>query len=397
MAPRAQPQAHGAFPAPSTSTSSTGAGSSSGLHPQRRATRAACVGLHNLGNTCYVNAMLQALASVPEFVEAVRGAVWTTTGEGRATVGPLLADALDQLLCVGGQGSGQDSGRRPQQPCFRPQALLDAVRAADDHWADRTQQDGQEFLAWFLQRLLGEMVPGCSAARALQALLGGQLLGTTTCGAQGCGRCSHKQDPLFGSLQVELPEPAAAGWTQASGGGRGRGRGGSGSGSGRGNGSSGGAVSVQDCMAAFVEPSQLRGADRIYCERCGQRRDASRRLLVDECPPLLILALKRFAWMQDAWGGYSARKVCVPVSMSAARRLELARYCAPAAARATPVYELVAVVDHAGDLGSGHYTARCRLPSGDWRLFDDTRTAHTPAPAGADCAAYVLLYRLQQQ
>jgi ubiquitin C-terminal hydrolase len=266
--------------------------------------------------------------------------------------------------------------------------LLDAVRAADDRWADRTQQDGQEFLAWFLQRLLGEMVPGCSAARALQALLGGQLLGTTTCGAQGCGRCSHKQDPLFGSLQVELPEPAAA-WTPASGGARG--------GRGRGSGSSGGAVSVQDCMAAFVEPSQLRGENSVWCQRCGQRRDASRQLLVDECPPLLILALKRFAWGQDAWGVYSAHKVCVPVDMSTARRLELARYCTPAAARASPVYELVAVVDHAGDLGSGHYTARCRLPSGAWHQFDDTRTTHTPAPAGADCGVYMLWYRLQQQ
>jgi hypothetical protein len=190
------------------------------------------------------------------------------------------------------------------------------VRAADDRWADRTQQDGQEFLAWFLQRLLGEMVPGCSAARALQGLLGGQLLGTTTCGAQGCGRCSHKQDPLFGSLQVELPEPAAA-WTPASARRRPR-----------------RPLQRQRQQrrrrqragqhGGLVEPSQLRGENSVWCQRCGQRRDASRQLLVDECPPLLILALMSarmssaaaprvllpgepwFAWQQDALGGYTA-------------------------------------------------------------------------------------------
>ena len=73
------------------------------------------------------------------------------------------------------------------------------------------------------------------------------------------------------------------------------------------------------------------------------------------------------------------------------------------------MYDLVAVSNHMGAMGFGHYTAFARdLPFGEdewragklpghWYLFDDARV--TPVDPGRVCsrAAYVLVYRRRRR
>lgn len=56
-------------------------------------------------------------------------------------------------------------------------------------------------------------------------------------------------------------------------------------------------------------------------------------------------------------------------------------------------YELFATVNHHGAAGGGHYTAQAKHPvTGQWNFFDDERSAKIPTPF-IDKSAYVVMYR----
>ncbi|TPP56784.1 UCH-domain-containing protein [Fasciola gigantica] len=58
------------------------------------------------------------------------------------------------------------------------------------------------------------------------------------------------------------------------------------------------------------------------------------------------------------------------------------------------VYDLIAVSNHMGHLGGGHYTAYAlNHPTGRWYLFDDTSTREIDESRVVTESAYVLVYR----
>jgi ubiquitin carboxyl-terminal hydrolase 4/11/15 len=223
-----------------------------------------CVGLSNIGNSCYANSILQALNCCPEFVAALLGpevlqhrqaaaaeadggsssealacrtagivsSAMRCAGRGMwwrpgATVGPALCELLREMW--GGQ----------QQPGMRrapvsPRKLLSALGRVDARWGAGVQQDAQEFIIALLQRLQEEgntitskppyrelSGKGDEAAQAAEAaaaaaawnasvideLLGAQLQSTITCG--GCGQASHNFNSFLGDLAVPLPASSA--------------------------------------------------------------------------------------------------------------------------------------------------------------------------------------------
>lgn len=183
-------------------------------------------------------------------------------------------------------------------------------------------------------------------------------------------------------------------------------------------------VFLQDCLSAFVEQEVLTGSEQVKCSSCRKTCDATKRLQIYRCPKLLVMTLKRFSnssrcgvgGFGTSWlGSFSSlSKNQTPVKLDAQRVLDLTPYCNPTGLAATapvaknasskgtanqqPLYELVAVSEHSGCLGGGHYTAHGRsVADGCWYSFNDSCVMPAGHPCGASSSAYVLFLRMLSQ
>ncbi|XP_002734273.1 ubiquitin carboxyl-terminal hydrolase 44-like [Saccoglossus kowalevskii] len=169
---------------------------------------------------------------------------------------------------------------------------------------------------------------------------------------------------------------------------------------GRGNELSTDSCHVTEMLAKFTEVEKLEG--RVYeCDYCNSRRrrvsskpiiktEASKQLLITTLPQVLRLHLKRFRWS----GRMHREKINVHVDFS--QRLDMKPFCSPSLG-CEPLdyeYDLAAVVIHHGrGFGSGHYTAYCwNAQGGFWVHCNDSRLDLCSIEDVTSCQAYILFY-----
>ncbi|NXB42968.1 UBP50 hydrolase, partial [Leucopsar rothschildi] len=144
--------------------------------------------------------------------------------------------------------------------------------------------------------------------------------------------------------------------------------------------------SLQDCLECFFQPDTLTLNNQIHCYRCGSNQDATVKASITKAPQIIIFHLKRFAW-QDKNRRKLSTTVCYPLS-----DLDLSPYISTSC-RSTTEYSLCAVVNHAGDLDYGHYTAFCKHSvTKHWYSFDDAQVTKIPDSAVQADTAYLLFY-----
>lgn len=158
--------------------------------------------------------------------------------------------------------------------------------------------------------------------------------------------------------------------------------------------------SVEEALRLFTAPERLDKKNGWTCETCSQTVRARKQLTVLSAPPLLVLQLKRFSF------GGPRNKVTRPVSFEASLNLRpfLWRHSAGEADAGKPLmYELRAVVVHldkAGFSHFGHYVAfvKRKAPEGApggpsrWYLLDDSQVFEVPEAEVLKQQAYLLLY-----
>ncbi|XP_035772240.1 putative ubiquitin carboxyl-terminal hydrolase 50 [Neolamprologus brichardi] len=112
----------------------------------------------------------------------------------------------------------------------------------------------------------------------------------------------------------------------------------------------------------FFKSSDFCGENQLYCEKCDDKVDTTMTDLIEHHPDVLWLLLKRFDFSNKCM---SYVKINCPVEVSYTLKIPESQ-----------TYELYAVVDHFGDLRSGHYTTTIKIQEEDgdrWYQFDDTR------------------------
>ncbi|XP_028416169.1 ubiquitin carboxyl-terminal hydrolase 16-like [Dendronephthya gigantea] len=165
------------------------------------------------------------------------------------------------------------------------------------------------------------------------------------------------------------------------------------------------ALCVESCLKKFCSPEILEGDNMFICEKCNETKEESvdgnddmdgddddddnddkdeskkeetkrkpvyteavKQLLIDKAPPILTLHLKRFHQV-----GYSLKKIAKHVDFPLV--LDISPFCHKSGKFATDcngkvLYALFGVVEHSGNLHSGHYTAFCRVPTVPSSLFE---------------------------
>ncbi|GBG31075.1 Ubiquitin carboxyl-terminal hydrolase 2 [Hondaea fermentalgiana] len=346
-------------------------------------------GLANMGNTCYMNAVLQCLMHCGMLAEVMLGSEDSTGLPVGIKPQPLTRAFTEALV---------EHWRSSHELAFRPQLIKSVMARSAPQFAGFEQQDAQEFLVFFLDALHEELnevkdkaykeiqddenAQGAERARAWWAhyeslnqsvvkdIFVGQLCSRVTCSR--CGHVSMVFDP-FWSLSIPVPDEASC--------------------------------SLAACMHAFIAPENLSGENRFFCGRCRTHTDCMKQMTLSRCPDVIVVHLKRFqtrgASMQRTrstrGSGFSKLATVVNFPLS---DFDLRPFCAQGAHEDTYgyqeplLYNLIGVVNHYGASGThGHYTADCFEPRSDqWFHYDDSSVRALKAETMDQRSAYVMLF-----
>uniref|UniRef100_A0AAR2KES4 Ubiquitin carboxyl-terminal hydrolase 15 n=1 Tax=Pygocentrus nattereri TaxID=42514 RepID=A0AAR2KES4_PYGNA len=123
---------------------------------------------------------------------------------------------------------------------------------------------------------------------------------------------------------------------------------------------------LKDCIELFTTKEKLGAEDPWYCPSCKQHQQATKKLDLWSLPPVLVVHLKRFSYSR-----YMRDKLDSLVDFPL-RDLDMSEFLINP--NAGPCrYDLIAVSNHYGGMGGGHYTAYAKnKDDGKWYNFDDS-------------------------
>lgn len=124
-----------------------------------------------------------------------------------------------------------------------------------------------------------------------------------------------------------------------------------------------GPLSIIDCLDHYTKIEKLDGENKWYNEDNNTYENADKRISIFKQPNVLILILKRFLPT-----GFKNRK-----NVSFSHDLDIAKYMYDQSLiEDTTKYKLYSICNHVGDINGGHYTSCCLNQNGNWYHYDDT-------------------------
>ena len=359
-------------------------------------------GISNLGNACFINSPLQALAWTPGFTEALEAKCTTKvakTSPASAKVKLLKAlhSVLDSCRAVP-DGSSIFGAVSSASFVRRVSELVPGVVAPPHH--AQYQQDASEFLLWLLDNLEGdgkninsddssevaqrkeiflqqlcntksyELSNPIEAFTALatddwtlesskssymtRTFFLGQMLEVREC--QNCCKISVNVE-YYTVLPLPIPE------------------------------SSPGKLSLSDCFARFSTRESLSDSNMMVCSCMSGDKDGEMTLMpgvrvtmLSRLPQRLIIQLCRFSYDREL---RSAKKNATPISLPTS--IDIAPFLMESKLSSNGIskklemvmYTLYAVCIHTGAQSTsyGHYVAYCRVSNGKWYSFNDSNVS----------------------
>ena len=132
-------------------------------------------------------------------------------------------------------------------------------------------------------------------------------------------------------------------------------------------------ITLDDCLAEFEKQEILSEQDTWYCPRCKEHRRASKKFDLWKTPDILAVHLKRFSS-----AGFRREKLDVLVEFPI-EGLDLTSRVINTEDGKQEIYDLIAVDDHWGGLGGGHYTAFAKnFIDGEWYSYNGESYWHLP-------------------
>ncbi|KAH8294966.1 hypothetical protein KR018_004837 [Drosophila ironensis] len=323
-------------------------------------------GLKNLGNTCYMNSILQCLSNTPQLTEyCISDKYRNYISRSNSTNGQVIEEvaALIKELWNG------------QYKCVASRDLRYVVGQYQKIFRGVDQQDSHEFLTILMDWLHSDLQT-LHVARQRETisasekawleftkakesmilhLFYGQIKSTVKCVA--CNKESATYE-CFSNLSLELPPNSNV-------------------------------CQLNQCMDMYFSGERIQGWN---CPNCKTKRDAIKKLDISKLPPVLVVHLKRFYADPSNTGAYMKKQNYLRFPLE---NLEMAPYIARAESRTvTPkTYQLYAVSNHYGTMEGGHYTAFCKSANyGKWFKFDDQIVSSLDTSNVVSSAAYILFY-----
>ncbi|NXF77710.1 UBP2 hydrolase, partial [Sclerurus mexicanus] len=331
-------------------------------------------GLRNLGNTCFMNSILQCLSNTKELRDYCLQNQYLRDLNNNSRMRTALMSEFAKLIQLLWTSSPNES--------VSPSEFKTQIQRYAPRFVGYNQQDAQEFLRFLLDGLHSEVnrvlvrprastdsldhLPDDEKSRQMwrryqeredsriSDLFVGQLKSSLTC--TECGYCSTAFDP-FWDLSLPIPKKGY------------------------------GEVTLMDCLRLFTKEDVLDGDEKPTCCRCKARTRCTKKFSIQKFPKILVLHLKRFSEAR-----IRSSKLTTFVNFQL-KDLDLREFASQSCNHA--VYNLYAVSNHSGTTMGGHYTAYCKSPvSSEWHSFNDSRVTPMSSSHVRSSDAYLLFYEL---
>ncbi|KAI6661213.1 Ubiquitin carboxyl-terminal hydrolase 8-like [Oopsacas minuta] len=331
----------------------------------------ALTGLKNLGNTCFMNSIIQCLSAaypLAEYFISLRFIQHVNPVNPLGMGGEIAEEFafLVQALWRGNYKSIAPKDFKRVLSKFAPQ------------FSGTQQHDSQEFLAFLLDGLHEDLnkvlrkeyileqdnqgVPDVKASQIswenhlkrndsiIVDLFQGQFRSTLT-----CLKCGFSSVTFEAFMYLSVPIPGSAN------------------------------VTLIDCVKQFTKVEKVSGSNSWFCARCKTHRESAKQLEIWRLPPVLLIHLKRFSYV-GKWKQKLDTNVNFPLSGLNLAPMTLGPL-------KPTEYQLFAVSNHSGNLEGGHYTAYVRHASNKkFYTFDDSVVRDMSTSSVLTKNGYMLFY-----
>ncbi|XP_047310659.1 ubiquitin carboxyl-terminal hydrolase 25 [Impatiens glandulifera] len=320
------------------------------------------LGLKNLGNSCYLNSVLQCLTYTPPLANFClknqhSSSCDSASGSEKKRDCPfcILERRIARSLSV-------------DLTLDAPSKLNSCLRSFAEHFRLGRQEDAHEFLRYVIdachnsclrikklqqqrRKIVSDEEIG-AASTVFKEIFGGALQSQVKC--LSCGSESNKVDEIM-DISLDVLHSS----------------------------------SVKESLQKFFQAEVLDGNNKYNCENCKKLVAARKQMKLLQAPNVLVIQLKRF---EGIFGGK------IDKAIDFEEILLLSSYMCNGSQDPYPEYRLFATVVHSGfSPDSGHYYAYVKDPMGRWYCCNDSYVTVSTLPEVLSEKVYMLFFTRTKQ
>ena len=252
-------------------------------------------GLHNIGNTCYLNAGLQMLIQNKDLCKLI------VKNSSESHILTKITEFINEYYTS-------------DKPAIVPSMIKEMMEERKDIFSGSNQQDATEFIVFFFDIIDTELK---KQNINIESLFGIDTTTRTKCKMRECLNISNKKE-VNNFLLLDMDNSTKC---------------------------------LDDAYRNFKSGEKLDGDNMYYCDKCKEKRIASKRYNIEKWPTHLFIWLKRFKQ-----NGHRVSKLGQPLSIPVEWRYD---------------NNLHGAVIHYGNINGGHYVYVGKHKN-KWYLFDDS-------------------------
>ncbi|XP_019063968.1 ubl carboxyl-terminal hydrolase 18 isoform X1 [Fukomys damarensis] len=286
------------------------------------------VGLHNIGQTCCLNSLIQVFIMNVDFTKILKRMTVPKVSEEQRTSVPFQLLLLLEKM--------QDSRRK----AVRPVELAYCLQK--NNVPLFVQHDAAQ-LYLTVWNLIRDQIQDMDLAERLQDLYTIRVKDTLVC--KECTVESSRDSSLL-TLPLSLFDMDSKPLR-----------------------------TLEDALHHFFHPRELCNKSTFFCQNCGRRTHGIQALKLTHLPQTLTIHLMRFS-IKNARTEKVCHSLCFPESLDFSQVLPSEQDISEAEEQDEGQYELFAVIAHSGMADFGHYCAYVRNPvDGKWFCFNDSHVS----------------------
>ncbi|KAF9578718.1 hypothetical protein BGW38_005349, partial [Lunasporangiospora selenospora] len=305
-------------------------------------------GLNNLGNTCFLNSVLQCLTYTPPLANYLLSNHHSNTCK---TTNFCMLCLLEKHVnrCFS----------HSMHEAIAPKVIVGRLRNIGKQFRIGRQEDSHEFARYLIDALQKSCLIGYDSKldnRIKETTIIHQIFGGYFQSQVKCMKCGYESNTFETYLDVSLDIRNAE--------------------------------SVQKALRDYTKPDLLTKSNQYKCDKCKVLVDARKQMTIYEAPNILSVHLKRFT--------FTGQKINRHVRFES--KLELNSVMSTNKKHPELNYSLYAVLVHAGgSCHSGHYYCFVKSSNGIWYSMNDSHVSVVSLQTVLSQNAYMLFYTLDKK